>query len=127
MNFTINGVSGSKIITRQIFATEPVQSGRFPFEFKGIRLNSMAFNPLYGIICQATLSFTNLSAVTLSPAVSFDVIVDGAVTGQVPFFSSGLAPGATATATSQPIVNNGSYLTCGTFTLQFNSSGSQVR
>jgi len=127
MKYTINGVSGSKMITRQVFATEPTQTGRFPFEFNGIRLNSMAFDLLYGIICQATLSLTNLSAFPVSPAVYFDVIVDGAITGQVPFFSFGLAPGATATATSQPLVNNGSYLKCGTFSLQFNSSASQVR
>ncbi len=127
MNFTINGVSGSKMITRQIFATEPIQTGHFPFDFKGVRLNSMAFNPLFDIICQATLSFTNVSAVTVSPILSFDVIVDGVITGQVPFLTFGLAPGATATTTSQPVVRNGSYLACGTFTLQFNSSASQVR
>ena len=127
MNFTINGVSGSKMITRQIFATEPIQTGRFPFDFKGIRLNSMAFNPLFGIICQATLSFTNVSDVAVSPALSFDVIVDGEKTSQVPFLAFGLAPGATVTETTQPVINNGSYLACGTFTLQFNSSASRVR
>src|SRR5690606_12629120 len=67
MNYTINGVSGSKTITRQVFATEPIQTGRFPFDFQGVRLNSMAFNPIIGIICQATLSFTNLSDVAVSP------------------------------------------------------------
>ncbi|CAH1903368.1 conserved hypothetical protein [Candidatus Nitrotoga sp. HW29] len=127
MKYTINGVSGSKRITRQIFATEPAQTGRFPFDFKGIRLNSMIFNPLLDIICQTTLSFTNVSTVTISPTLVFDVIVDGVITGQVPFFISGLAPDATATATSQPVVNNGSYLACGTFTLQFSSSASQIR
>ena len=127
MKYTINGVSGSKRITRQVFATEPVQTNRFPFDFKGIRLNSMAYNPLFGIICQATLSFTNVSAVTVSPALFFDVIVDGIKTGQVPFLTFGLAPGATATATTQPVVSNGSYLACGTFTFQFNSSASQGR
>ena len=127
MNYTINGVTGSRAITRQVFATEPIQTGRFPFDFKGIRLNSMAFNPLFGIICQATLSFTNVSAVTVSPTLVFDVIVDGVITGQVPFLSFGLAPGATATAISQPVVSNGSYLACGTFTLPFNSSASRVR
>ena len=127
MNFTINGVSGSKMITRQIFATEPIQTGRFPFDFKGIRLNSITFSPLFGIICQATLSFTNVSAVAVSPALSFDVLVDGVTTGQVPFLTFGLAPGATATETTQPVISKGSYLACGTFTLQFNSSASRVR
>lgn len=128
MNYTINGVSGSKTITRQVFATEPIQIGRFPFDFQGIRLNSMAFSPIISIICQATLSFTNMSDVAVSPALSFDVIVDGVKTGQVPFQMFGLAPGATATVTAQPLINsNGSYLACGTFTLQFNSSASRIK
>ncbi|WP_239289042.1 hypothetical protein [Candidatus Nitrotoga sp. 1052] len=127
MNYTINGVTGSRAITRQIFATEPIQTGRFPFDFKGVRLNSVAFSPLLGVICQATLSFTNVSDVAVSPALFFDVIVDGVKTGQVPFLTFGLAPGATATDTTQPVISNGSYLACGTFTLQFNSSASQVR
>lgn len=127
MNYTINGVSGSKAITRQVFATEPIQIGRFPFDFQGIRLNSMAFSPIISIICQATLSFTNLSDVAVSPALSFDVIVDGVKTGQVSFVTFGLAPGTTATVTTQPVIGNGSYLACGTFTLQFNPSASRIQ
>jgi len=125
MNYTINGVAGSRAITRQIFATEPPQTDQFPFDFKGVRLNSMAFSS-YGIICQAMLSITNMSAVAVSPALYFDVIVDGVAKSQVSFLAFGLAPGATVTALAQPVIINGSYLACGTFTLRFNSSASKV-
>ncbi|CAH1385291.1 hypothetical protein [Candidatus Nitrotoga sp. M5] len=128
MNYTINDVSGSKTITRQVFATEPIQTGRIPFDFQGIRINSMEFRPITGVLCQTTLSFTNLSDVSVSPTLSFDVIVNGVKTGQVPFLTFGLAPGATATEIAQPIINsNGSYIACGTFTLQFNPSASQIQ
>lgn len=126
MNYTINGVTGSRAITRQIFATEPIQPGQFPFDFKDVRLNSMAFSPFSGIICQATLSITNESAVAVSPVLFFDVIVDGVARSQVSFFTFGLAPDATVNAVAQPVISNGSYLACGTFTLRFNSSASQV-
>ena len=126
MNYTINGVAGSRAITRQIFATEPIQPGQFPFDFKDVRLNSMAFSLFSGIICQATLSITNESAVAVSPVLYFDVIVDGVAKSQVSFFTFGLAPAASVTAVAQPVISNGSYLACGTFTLRFNSSTSQV-
>jgi hypothetical protein len=126
MNYTINGISGSKAITRQIFATEPPKTDQFPFDFKGVRLNSIAFKQFYGVICQASLSITNLSTVAISPSLFFDVIVDGVVKGRVSFFTFGLAPGASVTVVAPEVTSNGSYLACGTFTLRFNSSASEV-
>lgn len=120
MNYTINGVAGSKAITRQVFATAPVQTGGFPFDFKGVRVNSITFIPNIGF-CSAKLSFTNVSGVAVSVFLYFDAIVDGITTGPFPFFAFGLAPGATAIRQYSPIPYE-----CGTFTFQFNPAVSDV-
>ena len=127
MSFTIDGVPGIKAITRQVFATAPVVQppGGFPFTFtksnNTVQLNWITFkSDANGIFCDATLSFTNTSAVAVSPFLLFDVVVGGATVAQVIFSSSSLAPGATA-------INTGLVArACGTFTLQFNASGSSV-
>lgn len=136
MNYTINGVAGSKVITRQVFATAPVQTGSFPFDFKGVRLNSMTFSPIYGTACEATLSFTNVSATagtgvnagTVNVNLAFDVMVGGVSKGLNIFSSFGLAPGATASDSGLGVIllGNGSYPACDTFTLQFKPSASDV-
>lgn len=122
MNYTINGVAGSKAITRQVFATAPVQTDGFPFVFEGVaRMNSMTFIPsLGGSVCSATLSVTNVSGIAGSGLILFDVIVGGVTTSQVAFSSLGLASGATASISTQIL------RPCGTFTLQFNPFASQV-
>lgn len=119
MNYTINGVAGSKAITRQVFATAPVQTGGFPFDFKGVRFNSITYSPNVGL-CMATASFTNVSAVTVSPFFFVNVIVNGEITSQNLFLDIGLAPGATGTSTALiPYA-------CGTFTLQIDLVNSHV-
>lgn len=127
MNYTINGATGSKAITRSVFRTAPplpAQTGSFPFDFEGVRLNSMTFSS-DGIRCKATLSFTNVSAAAVTPFLFFDVIVGGVTTGQVGFNTTGLAPGSTAT-NANSVISNSSFPACGTFTLQFNSNSSAV-
>lgn len=125
MNYTINSAPGSKAITRQVWRTAPPPAGGFPFDFNGVRLNSMAFSSTSVNSCNATLSFTNVNTVAVSPHLKFDVIVGGITTGQIMFSTWGLAPGATATDTGL-VPSNASRPACGTFTLQFNSSTSYV-
>ena len=137
MTFSIDGVAGSKAITRQIFATAPVVQlpGGFPFTFTGsptdnpirtVRLNSITFqsNAVTGI-CSATLLFTNTSAVSISPSFHFNVVVGGITTSQLIFGSANLVPGATASDTNI-VLSNGSLAACGTFELQFNTVGSRI-
>ncbi len=137
ITFSIDGVAGSKAITRQVFATAPVvqQPGGFPFTFTGsatdnpirtVLLNSITFqsNSVTGI-CSATLFFTNTSSVSISPFLRFNVVVGGITTGQLLFNSSSLAPGATASNTVA-VTSNGSIVACGSFELQFNASGSSI-
>lgn len=124
MNYTINGAPGSKAITRQVWRTAP-PAGSFLLDFEGVRLNSMAFSSASFNRCEATLSFTNISAVAVTPFLYFDVIVGGVTTKQVGFYTTSLAPGATATGT-RTVISNSSFPACGAFTLQFNSSASHV-
>ena len=130
MNFTIDGIAGSKAITRQVFATSPV----FPFAFSApdsfnsirtVQLNSLSFASA-GSFCNATLSFTNTSTVAIGVNLIFDTLVGSAITGQLVFGSAvlNLAPGATTTSTSTA-VNNGGPIACNAFTFQFNASKSR--
>lgn len=102
--------------------TAPAQLGVFPFNFNGVQLNSMTFiSMVNGLGCQATLSFTNVSAIAVSTQLIFDVIAGGVTTGQVLFSTFGLAPGATASQMSTTYIG-----ACATTTLQFNSTASVV-
>ena len=127
MNFVIDGVNGSKAITRQVFATAPVQpGGAFPFSFKGIQLNSMTFatNPALGGFCEATLSSTNMNAAPVGALLRFDIIIGGVTRGSVAYSFLGLAPNATAVGTQTVVTSI--FPACGTFTLQFNAAASQL-
>jgi len=143
MTFTIDGVSGVKAITRQVFATAPVvqQPGGFPFTFTGslpvnpanpanpvltVQLNSITFQSSAATgICSATLLFTNTTSVAVTPFLRFDVVIGGVTTGQLIFNSNSLAPGAMASST-RDVSSNSSIVACGSFTLQFNAAGSSI-
>lgn len=130
MNFTIDGVAGSKAITRQVFASPPTQTGTtFPFTYKGLQLNSLTFaTHSSGVYCQATLSLTNLSGTSINALLSFDTIIGGARVGQFGFQIVGFAPGATvilsgAVSTS---TSGTQFPACGTFTYLFNAAATTV-
>ena len=127
MNFTIDGIAGSKTIARQVFASPPAQTGgTFPFIFKGVQINSLTFVPSSTGACDVEMSLTNVSATGLSAAILFDINNGGVRVGQLIFNTFGLLPGTTVKL--QSIVNTSSgFPPCGTFTYQFNSFASMVR
>ena len=132
MNFTIDGIAGSKAITRQIFASSPVQSGTtFPFTYKGLQFNSMTFATVSGSIFQATLSLTNVSAYAVSALLLFDTVIGGVRMGQFGFQIVGFARGTTVVLNAPVTTNtngpNGTrYPACGSFTFPFNEAGTTV-
>ena len=130
MNFVINGISGSKAITRQVFATAPVQTGgAFPFTFMGIRLDSLTFATGHqGLTCDPTLSMTNVGATAVGGLLVFNVIIGGVTRGTTEFIllPGELAPGGRAALTTTVLIGPGTLPACNTFTLQFNPAASSI-
>jgi hypothetical protein len=124
LNYTINGVSGSRVITRYLFASPPSGggggSGSFPVAYKTLRINSVTYDSSSGVGCEALVSITNTGSTSLSQIVLiFDVIKGGVSTGQTGITRSGLAPGETAQNTTGVIEKE-----CSGFTLRFNPDAS---
>lgn len=116
MNFTIDGIAGSKALTRQIFATAPpVSTSTFPINYNGFVLSSLTLNFVNGK-CLATLTITNPFAVAaVFPA--FDIISTSGA-GSLIF---GTSISGTSTDTSEVIIIGNTVVpSCNGFTLVFN-------
>lgn len=76
MNFTIDGISGSKAIIRQIFAKPPVSSGsvsNLPINYNGWLLNSLTLE-FVGGKCMATLDITNPYTSPSGATLGFNIL-----------------------------------------------------
>jgi hypothetical protein len=128
IEFTLDGKSGSKSISRFVFASPPPipADSNFPITFKGVRMNSITFKQSANqSSCVATLNFTNTNPGPATPFLYFDVVIDGVTKGQTIFNTVGLAPGATAEY-ENPIVGGNGFPKCGEFLLKFNAVSSEV-
>jgi len=97
----------------------------FPITFKGITMTGVttAAGSLGG--CDATLSFRNTTQESLTGGLFFNVLQAGVVKDQVIFNVDNLAGGASGTDSATVTVNQ-QLVDCGTFTLQFDATSSNV-
>ncbi len=132
MNFVVDGRSGTKNVTRSLFAspptTTPPATGGFPFDFDGTRILSIAFSeePVGNqTICNAQLTGTNVSNTPNTIFLQYDVIVNNILTGSITFNASSVRPGLTF-QNKVSILSNGAFIPCNQLKLEFNAAGSRV-
>ena len=132
MNFVIDGRSGTKNVTRSLFAspptTTPPATGGFPFDFDGTRILSITFSEEnFGgnKLCSAQITGTNISNTPNSIFLKYDIVVNNIVTGETIFNVNSVRPGLTFQNTVQ-ILSNGAFIPCNQFKLEFNPAGSRV-
>ena len=120
MNFTLDGIAGSKALTRQIFAAAPpVSTSTFPINYNGFVLSSLTLNFVNGK-CLATLTITNPFEVAAA-FPTFDIISKSGVD----FLPFGTAISGKFTDTSELIIpDNTRVQSCNGFMLVFNPANS---
>jgi hypothetical protein len=128
INFTVDGKSGSKSISRFVFAGPPAVEPNlnFPITFKGVRINSLTLKQNLNIgSCSAILNFSNTNPSAVTPFLYFDVVINGVTKGQTIFNTVGLGSGSTAELENSIVAGNG-FPKCDEFSLKFNSASSEV-
>jgi hypothetical protein len=100
-------------------------TGGFPITFKGMRLDGITTAAGVSGTCDATLAFTNTSTDSHTAIFYFDVLQGGIVKDQVVFNATSVAAAAAGQDTKTVTINS-NIAACGTFTLQFNTTNSDV-
>ncbi len=133
MNFVVDGRSGTKNVSRSLFASPPTlpippSTNGIPFDFGVVKVTSLIFTEeLLGTIkaCNVQITATNNGADSNFISLHFDVVSNNIVIGRIIFQRTSLRLGLTFQETTK-VLGNGAFLACNQFTLSFDPSASIV-